>query len=45
MFRVKSIFGDKLRARGFEAQAAEAFIRCAALNKMSGLGMPQSYAV
>lgn len=45
MFRVKTIFGDKLSARGFEAQAAEAFIRCAALNTMTELGMPQSYAL
>ena len=45
MFRFKTIFGDKLRARVFESQAAEAFIRCAALNKMTQLGMPESYAV
>ena len=50
MFRVKSLFGDKLSARCFEAQATEAFIRCAAircaaLNKMTGLGMPDSYTV
>jgi Transposase DDE domain len=45
MFRLKTIFGDKSSARVFEAQAAEAFIRCAALNQMTGLGMPESYAV
>ena len=45
MFRKKTIFGDKLSARGFESQASEAFIRCAALNKMTSLGMPDSYAV
>lgn len=45
MFRFKTIFGDKLSARIFESQAAEAFIRCAALNRMTQLGMPQSYAV
>lgn len=45
MFRAKTIFGDKLSARGFAAQASEAFIRCAALNKMTGLGMPDSYAL
>ena len=44
MFRFKTICGDKLSARVFENQAAEAFIRCAALNKMTQLGMPQSYA-
>lgn len=45
MFRFKTIFGDKVRARVFESQAAEAFIRCAALNKMTDLGMPHSYAM
>lgn len=45
MFRFKSIFGDKLRARVFESQAAEAFLRCAALNRMTQLGMPDSDAV
>lgn len=45
MFRTKTIFGDKLSARSFDSQAREAFIRCAALNKMTGLGMPDSYAV
>lgn len=45
MFRLKTIFGDKLSARVFEMQAAEAFIRCAALNTMTQLGMPDSYAV
>jgi IS5 family transposase len=45
MFRLKTIFGERLSARVFETQAAEAFIRCAALNQMTGLGMPESYAV
>lgn len=45
MFRLKSIFGDKLSSRGFEAQASEVFLRCAALNRMTHLGMPQSVAV
>ena len=45
MFRIKTIFGDKLSARSFEAQAREAFIRCAALNKMILLGKPDSYVV
>jgi Transposase DDE domain len=45
MFRYKTIFGDKLSARVFEMQVAEAFIRCAALNTMTQLGMPDSYAV
>lgn len=44
-FRLKTLFSDKLRARSMETQSAEAKIRCLALNRMSELGMPQSYAV
>jgi IS5 family transposase len=43
VFRLKTIFGDKLGSREFEAQANEVFLRCAALNRMTHLGMPQSY--
>lgn len=45
MFRFKTIFGDKLGARVFESQCAEVFIKCAALNTMTRLGLPQSEAV
>lgn len=45
VFRLKSIFGDKLSGRGFDAQANEVFLRCAALNRMTHLGMPQSYPI
>jgi IS5 family transposase len=45
MFRLKTIFGDRLSARLFENQATQALIRCLALNKMTHLGMPQSYLV
>lgn len=45
MYRFKTIFGDKLGARLFESQCTEAFIKCAALNIMTRLGMPDSYAV
>jgi IS5 family transposase len=45
MFRLKTIFGERLGARRLEAQATEAMIRCRALNIMTGLGMPQSSAV
>ncbi|MBD0326965.1 MAG: IS5 family transposase [Pyrinomonadaceae bacterium] len=44
-FRLKTIFSDKLRARSMETQSAEAMVRCVAMNRMSKLGMPQSYAV
>jgi IS5 family transposase len=45
MFRLKTIFGNKLSARTFDSQATEALLRCVALNKMTALGMPESYAV
>jgi len=45
MFRLKTIFGDNLSARLLETQTTQALVRCAALNKMTQLGMPQSYKV
>jgi Transposase DDE domain len=45
MFRLKTIFGDGLSARLIETQTSQALIRCMALNKMTHLGMPQSYKV
>lgn len=44
VFRVKILFGERVSARGFEGQAAQALVRCAALNRMTQLGMPDSYA-
>jgi hypothetical protein len=43
MFRLKTIFGDELSTRLLETQTTQALIRCTALNKMTHLGMPQSY--
>jgi hypothetical protein len=43
MFRLKTIFGNELSARLLETQTTQALVRCAALNKMTHLGMPQSY--
>jgi hypothetical protein len=45
MFRLKTIFGDHVRARSFEGQAAQMLVRCAVLNRMIHLGMPDSYTV
>jgi hypothetical protein len=45
MFRLKTIFGDELSTRLMETQTTQAVIRCAALNKMTHLGMPQAYKV
>ena len=45
IFRIKTIFGDRVHSRSFEGQGVEMLIRCAALNRMTHLGMPDSYAV
>ena len=44
MCRLKTIFGGALKSRLFENQGTEALLRCFALNKMTSLGMPRSYA-
>jgi hypothetical protein len=43
MYRVKTLFGDRVRAHRFEGQATELLIRCSALNSMTHAGMPDSY--
>ncbi len=45
MFRLKTLFGNALRARGEAAQETETLLRLDALNKMTVLGLPQSYAI
>lgn len=45
MFRFKTIFGDKLNSREFNRQRTEFLISISILNKMTGFGMPDSYAV
>jgi hypothetical protein len=45
MMRLKTIFGERVSAREFEGQARQMLLRCAALNRMTQLGMPDSYAV
>jgi hypothetical protein len=45
MMRQKTIFGSGLSSRRFHNQATEMNIRCAAMNRMTGLGMPESYAI
>ena len=42
-FRCKTIFGPTLHARAFPQQATELFLTAAALNRMTHLGMPDSY--
>jgi IS5 family transposase len=43
MFRLKTIFSDRVTAHGFAGQAAQVLVRCAALNRMTHLGRPDSY--
>lgn len=45
MFRLKTIFGGKLRRRTFDHQAVELFLQCVALNRMIQHGKPDSYRV
>lgn len=45
MSRLKGIFGEGLSAIREEAQKAETLVRCAALNKITALGMPETYVV
>jgi hypothetical protein len=42
MFRIKTLFGERLMAREFDRQAVEAGIRVSALNTFTLLGMPES---
>jgi hypothetical protein len=45
MYRFKQLLGRELSARTFESQCTEAFIKCNAMNRMTSLGMPESYAI
>ena len=45
MMRLKGIFGASISSRRFHNQATEMGIRCEALNRMTRLGMPESYAI
>jgi hypothetical protein len=45
MMRLKILFGERLSARHEQAQKNQALLRCHALNRMTHLGMPQSYPV
>jgi DDE family transposase len=45
MMRLKTIFSDKLKAREWRRQETELRVRCAAMNRMTSLGMPRSYAI
>jgi hypothetical protein len=45
VFRFKAVFGGKLWARTFGNQQVEAVLKCAVLNRMTGLGMPDTVRV
>jgi hypothetical protein len=45
MYRFKQLLGRTLSARMFDTQCTEAFIKCNAMNRMTSLGMPESYAI
>jgi hypothetical protein len=45
MMRLKTIFSDRLKAREWRRQVTELRVRCVAMNRMTSIGMPQSYAV
>ena len=43
MFRYKTIVGDRLSARKWQTQVAEVKIKLDVINRMTELGMPESY--
>jgi hypothetical protein len=43
MFRLKTIFSDRVTARSFAGQAAQVLVRCATLNRLIQLGRPDTY--
>jgi len=44
MFRLKTIFGPLLTSRSLAGQQAEAALRCAILNRMTQIGLPNGPA-
>ena len=45
MYRYKTLFNDHLTARKIDTQATQFGVRCDVLNRMTALGMPDSYPV
>ncbi len=47
MYRVKQLLGGKLSLRSYNAQVGETYAMIKALNKLTGLGMPdgETYAM
>ena len=44
-FRYKTIIGGRIRARHPQSQEAEVVMGCNILNRMTGLGRPESFAI
>lgn len=45
VYRYKTIFSDRLSAREYDRQQTEVKLKCKILNKMTAMGMPDSYKV
>ncbi len=45
IFRINTIFADRVRSRSFDGRAAEMLMRCATLNCITYLGVPDGYTV
>ena len=45
MYRVKQLLGGKLSLRNYNAQVGETYAMIEALNKLTGLGMPETQYV
>ncbi len=45
MHRIKSLLGGALSLRDYNAQVGEAYAMIKALNKLTGLGMPETQRV
>ena len=43
--RYKRILGNNLQSREMDRQKVEAMIGCGVLNKMTSIGMPESYRI
>ncbi|MEZ9138287.1 hypothetical protein AB4162_20770, partial [Vibrio sp. 10N.286.52.B1] len=45
MYRVKQLLGGRLSLRNYNAQVGETYAMIKALNKLTGLGMPETGVV
>ncbi len=45
MYRVKQLFGGRLSLRTYNTQVGETYAMIKALNKLTGLGMPETMVI